>query len=73
MSVWANQIEKAIEKIRRLIGKFENKELNFSSIHSNFVCLDGDEKLLKGAVEEDLVCLEDNEELLKEVVEDLYQ
>ena len=73
LTLWADHIEIALEKIRRLIGKFEGKELNFTSMHPNFVSLDGDKMLLKEAVEEDLVCLEDYEELLNEAAKYLYR
>ncbi len=73
LSVWADHLELAIEKIHSLVCKFVNDELNITSIHSNFVCLEGDEELLKEAVEEDLVCLKGDEELSKDAVEDLYR
>ncbi len=59
---WAKSMEYNAKRIRRLVNLFENKDLDINAC-THSIILNGDEEILKKAVEEELIsCIEYEEE-----------
>ncbi|MBY9005653.1 MAG: hypothetical protein KGD63_02745 [Candidatus Lokiarchaeota archaeon] len=68
---WAENMEYNVKKIRRLVDLFGDKDLDIDAC-THSIILNGDEDILKRAVEEELIdCIEYDEEEGENIEEDL--